>query len=89
MLSPETAGVIAMSDESIEKKVYNIVNDLSEYLPLVNDRNRLGFDLYKYVIGEGDEPLTAIKNAKVELQGISLEDISKRISVEINKIKIK
>ncbi len=80
------AGVANMTEESIEKKVYHIITDLSEYLPIANDRNRLGFDLYKYVIGEGDEPLVTIRNAKVKLQGISVEELAKKISEAIKNI---
>ena len=47
-LTPD--GTISQPEESIEKKIYNIVNNLNEYLPVTNDRNRLGFDLYKFVI---------------------------------------
>lgn len=67
-------------EASKEKKVYNIVNGLSEYLSIANDRNRLAFDLYKYVIGEGDEPLVTIRNAKVKLNGISVEEIAQKIT---------
>ena len=84
-LTPD--GTISQPEESIEKKIYNIVNNLNEYLPVTNDRNRLGFDLYKFVIGEGDEPLFTIKNAKVQVQGISIEELAKRISAEIAKVK--
>ena len=84
-LTPD--GTISQPEESIEKKIYNIVNNLNEYLPVTNDRNRLGFDLYKFVIGEGDEPLFTIKNSKVQVQGISIEELAKRISAEIAKVK--
>ena len=87
MSSPTPDGTISQPEESIEKKIYNIVNNLNEYLPVTNDRNRLGFDLYKFVIGEGDEPLFTIKNSKVQVQGISIEELAKRISAEIAKVK--
>jgi len=74
-------------EDSIEKKVYNVVESLSEYLPIVNDRNRLGFALYKYVLGEGDNPTVTIKSAKVKIQGISLEELANKVAVEIEKLK--
>ncbi len=74
-------------EDSIEKKVYNVVEGLSEYLPIVNDRNRLGFALYKYVLGEGDNPTVTIKTAKVKIQGISLEELAGKVAVEIEKLK--
>lgn len=74
-------------DDSIERKVYNIVEGLSEYLPVVNDRNRLGFALYKYMTGEGDHPEKLVKTTKVKIEGISAEELAKKISSEIEKIK--
>jgi hypothetical protein len=74
-------------DDSIEKKVYDVVEGLSEYLPIVNDRNRLGFALYKYVMGEGDNPVITVKTAKVKIQGIGLEELADKIAVDIEKIK--
>jgi len=89
MLPSTFAGVKVVPAESIEKKVYNIIENYVQYLPIVNDRNRLGFDLYKYVIGEGDEPLIAIRNAKVKVEGISVEELSSKISEDIKHFKNK
>ncbi len=74
-------------DDSLEKKVYKIVEGLSDYLPIVNDRNRMGFALYKYMIGEGDHPNDLVKTTKVKIEGISPEELAKKISSEIDKIK--
>jgi hypothetical protein len=74
-------------EDSIEKKVYNLVDKFKEYLPIENDRNRLGFALYKYVINEGDEPIITLKSTKVKVEGISLQELAKRITIEIDKIK--
>ena len=79
-------GTNKFPDDSIEKQVYKVIEDLSDYLPIINDRNRLGYSLFKYVKGEGDIPLITIKNAKVKIEGISLEELSKKISVELEKI---
>lgn len=73
-------------DDSIEKQVYKIVENYSQHLPIVNDRNRLGFSLYKYIMGQGDSPLTTLRNAKVKVVGISVEELAGKISAEIAKI---
>lgn len=87
-MSPSTPpGVIKFPEDSIEKSVYKIVDSLSEFLPIVTDRNRLGFSLYKYVIGEGDEPLVTLKSAKVTIKGISIEELAGKISSQIEQIK--
>ncbi len=73
-------------EDIVEKKVYKIVEDLTEYLPIMNDRNRLGFMLYKYVTGEGDDAVTIVKTAKVMIEGISIEKLAEKIEAELNKI---
>lgn len=74
-------------DSSIEKKVYNIILSFSEFLPIANDRNRLGFGLYKYMTGEGDPPEVLVKTSKLKLNGITPQELAKKISAELEKIK--
>jgi hypothetical protein len=73
-------------DDSIERKVYNLVERLAEYLPLPNDRNRLGFNLYKLMKGEGDKPEVILLNAKLTIKGISEKELAKKIDEELKKI---
>ncbi len=74
-------------DESLEKKVYNIVESLRDYIPILNDRNRLGFSLYKYMKGEGDRPEILVKTSKIKIEGITPEELSEKINSGIEKIK--
>ena len=74
-------------ENSIERKVYQIVQELAVYLPVANDRNRLGFALYKYMIGEGDHPNELVSTTKVLIEGISPEELARKITAEIDKIK--
>lgn len=73
--------------DSIEKRVYNVVESFAQYIPLPNDRNRLGFCLYKYLKGEGDEPKIALKSAKINIEGIANDELAKKLDKELNKIK--
>lgn len=73
--------------DSVEKQVYGIVENLQEYLPIANDRNRLGFNLYKFVMGEGDEPKIMVKNAKVKIQGIAYDDLVKKLEDALKEVK--
>ncbi|MCJ7554569.1 MAG: hypothetical protein MUO34_11870 [Ignavibacteriaceae bacterium] len=79
-------GVKEFPADSLEKKVYGIVETLSQYIPVPNDRNRLGYCLFKYMIGEGDEPKIALKSAKINVEGISTKDLAKKIDEELKKI---
>ena len=74
-------------EDSIEKQCYGIAESLKEYLPIPNDRNRLGFNLYRLAIGEGDKPEVIVKNAKLKVEGISLSDLAKKLEEEIAKVK--
>lgn len=74
-------------EDSIEAQVYGIVNNYKEYLPVDNDRNRLGFGLYKFVMGEGDHPKILIKTSQIRVEGISEEVLADKIAAELIKVK--
>ena len=74
-------------DDSLEKKIYKAVDKFKDNLPIENDRNRLGFALYKYATGEGDEPSITLKSTKVKIEGISLQELAIKMSTEIELIK--
>ena len=75
------------SESSQEKKAYNLVEQFAEYLPIANDRNRLGFGLYKYLEGEGDPPEVLLRSSKLNIKGITLDELAKKISAELEKLK--
>ena len=45
-------GTIEFPQSSLEKKVYNIVENFNEHIPITNDKNRLGYCLFKFMKGE-------------------------------------
>ena len=73
-------------EDSLESKVYKIVEELKEYLPVLNDRNRLGFSLYLYMKGEGDKPEVLIKNLKLTVNNISEDELVQKINNELQRI---
>ena len=75
------------SDDSLESKVYTIVESLKDYIPVMNDRNRLGFGLYKFMKGEGDKPEILVRTSKLNIKGITLDDLANKLSVELSKLK--
>ncbi len=87
MTTLPSPGTNQFPDDSVEKQVYNIVDGLKEYLPIMNDRNRLGFCLYKYMQGEGDSPEVIVKTNKLVLEGITPEDLASKISTELDRLK--
>jgi hypothetical protein len=71
-------GVKEFPADSLEKKIYSIVESFAEFMPVQNDRYRLGYCLFKYVNGEGDEPKIALKS-----------ELAEKINSELNKIERK
>ncbi len=74
-------------EDSLEAKVYKIVESFKEYLPVLNDRNRLGFSLFLFMKGEGDKPEILIPNLKMTIQNISPEELTKKINSELEKVE--
>lgn len=72
-------------EDSLEKKCYNIAESLKDYIPIMNERYRLGFNLYRYMKGEGDPPEVFIKTAKIKFENISREELVEKIN---NAIKL-
>ncbi|MDZ7766431.1 MAG: hypothetical protein U5K00_18740 [Melioribacteraceae bacterium] len=73
-------------EDSLEKKAYNIVAKYEENIPLTNDRNRLGFNLYRYLTGEGDPPEVCVKGSKLKLVGISEKELAEKLSEDLKEI---
>ena len=73
-------------ESSKEKKAYNLVEQFAEYLPIANDRNRLGFGLYKYLEGEGDPPNILLRSSKLKIEGITLDKLAIKISAVLEKL---
>ena len=73
--------------ESLEKQVYSLVENLAYYIPVANDRNRLAYNLFKFLTVEGDSPIVSIKNSKINIQGISVEELALKIEDGIHAIK--
>jgi hypothetical protein len=80
-------GTKEFPETSLEKKVYAIAESFSQYVPVINDRNRLGYCLYKFVSGEGDPPKILLRSAKIKVTGISLDELAGKIDAELKKIE--
>lgn len=87
MTSLPPAPVKPYPENSIEKKAYSIAESLSEYLPIMNDRNRLGFNLYRHLMGEGDDIPTIVRTNKFTIEKISKEELIKLIQQKVDQVK--
>lgn len=73
--------------DSLEKQIYTMVDNLEVYIPVANDRNRLSYNLFKFMTGEGDVPLVSIKNSKIVLSDISVEELALKIEDGLQDLK--
>ena len=76
----------AFPEDSLEREIYNVVEKYRDNIPITNDRNRLGFNLYKYKTGEGDSPLVCIQSAKLKLSGITEAELAEKIDNDLRDI---
>jgi hypothetical protein len=86
MTTLPSPGTKEFPETSLEKQVYKIVEALAEYIPIINDKNRLGFGLYKFMKGEGDPPKVLLRSAKIKITGITVDELAAKIDAELNKI---
>lgn len=82
------SSVKKFGETTIEKKAYNLAESFVKYMPIPNDRNRLGFNIYRNLVGEGDSPETIIKTGKYKLDGISKPEFIKLFTSELEKLKV-
>ncbi len=74
-------------EDSLEKKAYNIVEKYAEHIPIMNDRNRLGFNLFRYLSGEGDPPEISVKSSKIKLVGITEKELAEKLSADLKELE--
>ena len=77
---------LKFSESSLERKVYNIVESFAEFIPVTNDKNRLGYCLFKFIKGEGDPPKVLLRSAKIKIVGISIDELAEKIDSELKKV---
>jgi hypothetical protein len=74
-------------ENSLEKQVYNFVDTLAEFLPIQNDRYRLGYCLFKYLNGEGDKPEILMVTQKLKLNGITKNELAAKLNEGLKNIQ--
>jgi len=79
--------VKAFAQESIEAQAYAIVEKYKENIPRINDRNRLGFNLVKNLLGEGDDPIIIVKTNKLVLEGITEKELADHLIEDLASVK--
>lgn len=80
------ANVKEFPTDSLEKKVYSLVDAMEEYIPLMNDRNRLSFALLNYLNGKGDPPLITVRNNKLTLNNCTEKELADKIEQKLSEL---
>lgn len=86
MATAKAPGIKPSPEYSLEKKVYNLVEKYTEYLPYNSERYRLAFCLYNYLQGKGDEPEIIVATNKFNLKNISREEFINILENDIKEI---
>jgi hypothetical protein len=71
---------------SLEKKVYDIVEKFESNIPVPSDRYRLGYTLFKYMSGEGDSPEILVNSTKIQIEGMTKAELAASLNEELGKI---
>ena len=70
------------------KKIYTMVEELKDIIPVMNDRYRLGFCLNRYYTGESGSIKEAVQSAKPFSCRISLQELENIVSEKYNKLDL-
>ena len=87
MTTKAPSAVKLFPEDSLEKKVYSIVEKFKDNIPEPNERNRLAFALLGYLKGEGDKPFITVKENKLNLKNITNEELANKLENELAGIK--
>ncbi len=68
------------------KKIYTMVEELKDIIPVMNDRYRLGFCLNRFYTGESGSIKEAVQSAKPFSCKISLKELEKIVTEKYNKL---
>ena len=85
MATKPPPAVKEFSHDTIEKKVYTLVDSFQEFIPIPNDRYRLSFGLYKYLLGDGDAPEVLVNSTKIKITGIEKKELAAKLTQGISK----
>ncbi len=68
------------------KKIYSMVDELKDIIPVMNDRYRLGFCLNRFYTGESGSVKEAVQSAKPFSCKIPLHELEKIVTEKYNKL---
>jgi hypothetical protein len=88
MTTKPPAKIIEEESSKPLKKIYTMVEELKDIIPVMNDRYRLGFCLNRYYTGEAGSIKEAVQSAKPFSCKISLQELEKIVFEKYNKLDL-
>ncbi|HOP51017.1 MAG TPA: hypothetical protein PK887_10390 [Ignavibacteriales bacterium] len=87
MVSGKAPGIKEFPADSLEKKVYTLVEKYVNYIPYDADRYRLAFNLINYLNDKGDAPEILVKTTRVTFKGITPEEFAKILNEDLKSLE--
>lgn len=71
------------------KKIYNMVEEFKDVIPITNERYRLAYCVNKFFTGETNSIKDALNSANTESCTIEREELLKQLTDKYNKLGLK
>lgn len=75
-------------ENSAVKKIYTMLEEFKDVLPVSNDRYRIGFCLYRYYTGEAGSVKEALSSAAPITCKIDLKELGEKINEKYNSLNL-
>ncbi len=89
MTTKPPASVKKAEENSPTKKIYTMVEEFKDIIPVANDRNRLAFFLHRFYTGETGSIKEAISACKPESSTVDMDHLEKMISEKYENLNLK
>ena len=88
MTTKPPASVKEADPNSPLKRIYTMVEDFKDIIPVTNERYRLAFCLNKYFNGEAGSIKEALISAKPESCTIDMHELEKMVTEKYNNLNL-
>lgn len=86
MTTKPPASVKKASDEEPVKKIYDMIEEFKEVIPVTNERYRLAFNINKFFNGESASLKEALTNANPESCIIAKNELLEKLTEKFEKL---
>lgn len=69
------------------KKIYNMIEEFADVIPIPNDRNRVAFNIHKFYTGEAASIAEAVRASKADTS-LDTEDLIKEVEEKYKSLNL-